>query len=72
MTRILANAMRNGFNTLKNSAARNKDAAGNNAGPHSPLFRTRHFSEEARFKIFYDKPVIGGRLPKYMVFFAFT
>lgn len=32
---------------------------------HSPMYRTRNFTEESRTRLFYDRPFVWGRLPKY-------
>ena len=38
--------------------------------PHNPNSRSRHFSEEKRSKLFYDRPYIYGRLPKFILLWA--
>ena len=40
--------------------------------PHNPNSRIRNISEEKRSKLFYDRPFIHGRLPKFILLWAFT
>ena len=37
---------------------------------HSPMWKNRHYDEEKRSKLFYDKPFIWGRLPKFIIAWA--
>lgn len=38
--------------------------------PHSPMYKNRHVDEEARWKLFNDKPFIHGRWPKMIMAWA--
>lgn len=38
----------------------------------SPMFKNRHFNEERRSRLFADRPFIWGRLPKYLIAWAFS
>ena len=42
----------------------------NLGGPHNPNSRTRHFTEEQRSRLFYDRPFIYGRLPKWILIYC--